>query len=42
MSLSDWLLEKRTLKTKTYFNKTNVKIPEGLWIKCNHCGLLMY
>jgi acetyl-CoA carboxylase carboxyl transferase subunit beta len=42
MSLSDWLLEKRTLKTKTYFNKTQSKIPEGLWIKCNQCGLLMY
>jgi acetyl-CoA carboxylase carboxyl transferase subunit beta len=42
MSLSDWLSEKRTLKTKTYFNRTNIKIPEGLWIKCNKCGLLMY
>nr|YP_009297812.1 acetyl-CoA carboxylase beta subunit [Kumanoa americana]AOM67546.1 acetyl-CoA carboxylase beta subunit [Kumanoa americana] len=42
MSLSDWLLEKRTLKNKVNSHTTNIKIPEGLWIKCNQCGLLMY
>nr|UEQ11976.1 acetyl-CoA carboxylase, carboxyl transferase subunit beta [Kumanoa mahlacensis] len=42
MSLSDWLLEKRTLKNKVSSHTTNIKIPEGLWIKCNQCGLLMY
>jgi acetyl-CoA carboxylase carboxyl transferase subunit beta len=42
MSLSDWLLEKRTLKTKIGLQATSIKIPEGLWIKCNKCGLLMY
>jgi acetyl-CoA carboxylase carboxyl transferase subunit beta len=42
MSLSDWLLKKRNLKSKTSFNKTSITIPEGLWIKCDKCGLLMY
>nr|YP_009313013.1 Acetyl-CoA carboxylase, carboxyl transferase subunit beta [Dermonema virens]SCW21267.1 Acetyl-CoA carboxylase, carboxyl transferase subunit beta [Dermonema virens] len=42
MSLSDWLLEKRNLKSNLQTSTKNVKIPDGLWVKCNQCGLLMY
>nr|YP_009312810.1 Acetyl-CoA carboxylase, carboxyl transferase subunit beta [Helminthora furcellata]SCW21064.1 Acetyl-CoA carboxylase, carboxyl transferase subunit beta [Helminthora furcellata]SCW23924.1 Acetyl-CoA carboxylase, carboxyl transferase subunit beta [Helminthora furcellata] len=42
MSLSDWLLEKKHLKSKFSNNKTSITIPDGLWVKCDKCGLLMY
>jgi acetyl-CoA carboxylase carboxyl transferase subunit beta len=42
MSLSDWLLAKRNLRSKKSLSVTSIKIPEGIWIKCDKCGLLMY
>nr|YP_009313217.1 Acetyl-CoA carboxylase, carboxyl transferase subunit beta [Dichotomaria marginata]SCW21471.1 Acetyl-CoA carboxylase, carboxyl transferase subunit beta [Dichotomaria marginata] len=42
MSLSDWLLAKRKLKSKYNLKTAKIKIPEGLWVKCDKCGLLMY
>nr|YP_010471007.1 acetyl-CoA carboxylase carboxyltransferase beta subunit [Synarthrophyton patena]UVF62836.1 acetyl-CoA carboxylase carboxyltransferase beta subunit [Synarthrophyton patena] len=42
MSLSNWLLVKRNLVVAKNINKSNLKIPDGLWIKCDKCGLLMY
>lgn len=42
MSLADWLLSKRNLKSSNGFNVTSITIPEGIWIKCDKCGLLMY
>nr|YP_010873098.1 Acetyl-CoA carboxylase, carboxyl transferase subunit beta [Nemalion vermiculare]WGV34354.1 Acetyl-CoA carboxylase, carboxyl transferase subunit beta [Nemalion vermiculare] len=42
MSLSDWLLAKRNSQTGFCLSTTNITIPEGLWVKCNKCGLLMY
>lgn len=42
MSLSEWLNTKRNISIKHAFNEINLKVPEGLWIKCDSCGLLMY
>nr|YP_010726640.1 acetyl-CoA carboxylase, carboxyl transferase subunit beta [Hypnea edeniana]WCH54657.1 acetyl-CoA carboxylase, carboxyl transferase subunit beta [Hypnea edeniana]WDY85115.1 acetyl-CoA carboxylase, carboxyl transferase subunit beta [Hypnea edeniana] len=42
MSLSEWLATKRNTYIKNNINKISAKIPDGLWIKCNNCGLLMY
>ena len=42
MSLSNWLLVKRRINSKPNVKKTNLNIPDGLWIKCEKCGLLMY
>nr|YP_009314445.1 Acetyl-CoA carboxylase, carboxyl transferase subunit beta [Liagoropsis maxima]SCW22699.1 Acetyl-CoA carboxylase, carboxyl transferase subunit beta [Liagoropsis maxima] len=42
MSLSDWLLARRNLKSRISLSSTSITIPEGLWIKCDKCGLLMY
>ena len=42
MSLSDWLLIKRKINVRQNFKKLNLNIPDGLWIKCDKCGLLMY
>ena len=42
MSLSEWLKTKRKTSIKGSFNELNLSIPEGLWIKCDQCGLLMY
>lgn len=42
MSLADWLQAKRNLKTSNSFNIKGIKIPEGIWVKCDKCGLLMY
>nr|YP_009314856.1 Acetyl-CoA carboxylase, carboxyl transferase subunit beta [Scinaia undulata]SCW23311.1 Acetyl-CoA carboxylase, carboxyl transferase subunit beta [Scinaia undulata] len=42
MSLSDWLSKKRNLKSRNSLSTTSIKIPEGLWVKCDKCGLLMY
>ena len=42
MSLSDWLFIKRNIKVKKNIKKLSLAIPDGLWIKCDKCGLLMY
>nr|WOA02307.1 acetyl-CoA carboxylase beta subunit [Gloiopeltis furcata] len=42
MSLSEWLVTKRSLPSKSTLRQKALEIPEGLWIKCNECGLLMY
>lgn len=42
MSLSDWLIVKRKISAKKNVKKLNLNIPDGLWIKCDKCGLLMY
>ena len=42
MSLYDWLLIKRKISSKQNVKKLNLNIPDGLWIKCDKCGLLMY
>lgn len=42
MSLSDWLLAKRNLQARNNVRNNNIPVPEGLWIKCDKCGLLMY
>lgn len=42
MSLSEWLITKRSKSIKQNVKQIKLKIPEGLWIKCNQCGLLMY
>jgi len=42
MSLSDWLTVKRKISSKKNVKKLNLNIPDGLWIKCDKCGLLMY
>ena len=42
MSLSDWLLIKRNITSKQNVKAINLNIPDGLWIKCDQCGFLMY
>nr|YP_010986075.1 acetyl-CoA carboxylase carboxyl transferase subunit beta [Polyopes affinis]WOL36993.1 acetyl-CoA carboxylase carboxyl transferase subunit beta [Polyopes affinis] len=42
MSLSEWLTSKRNVVLKGNINILNLQVPEGLWIKCDRCGLLMY
>lgn len=42
MSLSNWLVLKRNFVAKKNIEKLNFKIPDGLWVKCDKCGLLMY
>ena len=42
MSLSEWLITKRNKSIKKNIKEIQLKVPEGLWIKCNQCGLLMY
>lgn len=42
MSLPDWLLLKRKVNSKQTGKKLSLDIPDGLWIKCDKCGLLMY
>jgi acetyl-CoA carboxylase carboxyl transferase subunit beta len=42
MSLSDWLLIKRNITSKKNVKKIDLNIPDGLWIKCDNCGFLMY
>lgn len=42
MSLSDWLLIKRNISSKHNVKQLSLNIPDGLWIKCEKCGLLMY
>lgn len=42
ISLSDWLLVKRKITSRHNVKKLDLNIPDGLWIKCDNCGLLMY
>nr|YP_009541948.1 acetyl-CoA carboxylase beta subunit [Neogoniolithon spectabile]AYR06157.1 acetyl-CoA carboxylase beta subunit [Neogoniolithon spectabile] len=42
MSLYEWLSTKRSLITEKNIKQVNFKIPDGLWIKCTKCGLLMH
>nr|QOS04490.1 acetyl-CoA carboxylase carboxytransferase beta subunit [Sarcopeltis skottsbergii] len=42
MSLSEWLITKRSRSIKKNIKQIQLKVPEGLWIKCDQCGLLMY
>ena len=42
MSLSEWLNIKRNIPLKNNIKEVPLKIPEGIWIKCDKCGLLMY
>nr|YP_009745228.1 Acetyl-CoA carboxylase carboxyl transferasebeta subunit [Halymenia maculata]QIG87238.1 Acetyl-CoA carboxylase carboxyl transferasebeta subunit [Halymenia maculata] len=42
MSLSEWLVSKRNIAVKRNINILNLQVPEGLWIKCDKCGFLMY
>nr|YP_010904195.1 acetyl-CoA carboxylase, carboxyl transferase subunit beta [Catenella fusiformis]WCH57446.1 acetyl-CoA carboxylase, carboxyl transferase subunit beta [Catenella fusiformis] len=42
MSLSKWLYTKRNICTRNNIKKSRLQVPEGLWIKCEKCGLLMY
>lgn len=42
MSLSEWLITKRSKSIKKNIKQIQLTVPEGLWIKCDKCGLLMY
>nr|YP_010198709.1 acetyl-CoA carboxylase, carboxyl transferase subunit beta [Gracilaria tikvahiae]UAD87942.1 acetyl-CoA carboxylase, carboxyl transferase subunit beta [Gracilaria tikvahiae]UAD88145.1 acetyl-CoA carboxylase, carboxyl transferase subunit beta [Gracilaria tikvahiae] len=42
MSLSEWLNIKRNTSLTTNTKEINLQVPEGLWIKCSKCSLLMY
>lgn len=42
MSLSEWLTSKRNLSLKKNSKNDSLQIPEGLWVKCDKCGSLMY
>lgn len=42
MSLSEWLITKRSKSIKKNIKQIQLTVPEGLWIKCDQCGLLMY
>nr|ARW64060.1 acetyl-CoA carboxylase carboxyl transferase subunit beta [Chondria sp. (in: red algae)] len=42
MSLSKWLSEKRNLLLDHPIKSPYNKLYEGLWLKCNKCGYLMY
>lgn len=42
MSLSEWLSTKRKTSIKQTFHGIKLNVPEGLWVKCDQCGLLMY
>lgn len=42
MSLYEWLANKRNTTLKANKNRITLQVPEGLWIKCDQCGFLMY
>lgn len=41
ISLSDWSIARRKV-SRVRSAKNNLDIPDGLWVKCDKCGLLMY
>ncbi|ASN78672.1 acetyl-CoA carboxylase beta subunit (chloroplast) [Porphyra umbilicalis] len=42
MSLSNWPLKKANSKAYNIKSTKQITIPDGLWVKCFDCGLLMY
>ena len=42
MSLNEWLKVKRNKISSNKIKHVALEVPEGLWVKCDHCGLLMY
>jgi len=42
MSLSEWLISKRNVSLRQNLKYNSLQVPEGLWIKCDRCGALMY
>nr|YP_009298021.1 acetyl-CoA carboxylase beta subunit [Plocamium cartilagineum]AOM67959.1 acetyl-CoA carboxylase beta subunit [Plocamium cartilagineum] len=42
MSLSEWLNVKRNISLNKNIKQVDLRVPEGLWIKCDSCGFLMY
>ena len=42
MSVFEWLVAKRNLSLKKTIKTSSLQVPDGLWIKCEKCGLLMY
>lgn len=42
MSLSEWLTSKRNISIKKNYKTASLQVPDGLWIKCEQCGYLMY
>nr|YP_009294113.1 acetyl-CoA carboxylase beta subunit [Hildenbrandia rubra]AOM67355.1 acetyl-CoA carboxylase beta subunit [Hildenbrandia rubra] len=42
MCLSSWLVKKKSIVAKVDSSTSEIIIPQGLWIKCDNCGLLMY
>ena len=42
MSLYEWFNTKRKKSFNNNAKNITLKVPEGLWIKCDSCGLLMY
>ncbi len=42
MSLSEWLIDRRNISLKKNLKQNSLQVPEGLWIKCDQCGSLMY
>lgn len=42
MSLSEWLINKKNVSFIKSETKNRLQVPEGIWVKCNQCGFLMY
>jgi len=42
MSLEDWLLKKRNIKSGRTSKKESIAVAEGFWVKCEKCALLMH
>lgn len=42
MSLSEWLIHKKNISFTKSKARNSLQVPEGLWVKCNRCGFLMY
>ena len=42
LSLSGWLITKSNTGVTKNIKMLDVKVPDGLWIKCSKCSLLMY
>lgn len=42
MSLYEWLASKRNTSLKSNRNTIPLNVPDGIWIKCDRCGFLMY
>nr|QCI04208.1 acetyl-CoA carboxylase, carboxyl transferase subunit beta [Anotrichium furcellatum] len=42
MSLYEWFSQKRNKSLINNIKEEQVNLPNGLWMKCNQCGFLMY